>query len=177
MRPCPLSQLCIVVPVHSTQAKYHYIQGKGSYLQDYTQVRHWNSDKKLNHTNQLDIENKNTLWRDSLAKENTNIGIYFGLLVTVQPAPPAWRKVTGNLVWYLKIYFRRKARWVLDGHENPNPIGYMYAGIISRYSVQIAFAYADLNGLNFCAANIINTRLQAPSSQKDYIICGPDFEI
>ena len=63
----------------------------------------------------------------------------------------------------------------LYGHKTPNPIGSMYSGVISRDSMQISFTYADLNGLNVCAANIINAYLQAPSYQKDYVICGPDF--
>ena len=35
--------------------------------------------------------------------------------------------------------------------------------------------YAALNGLDVCAADIRNAYLQAPSSHKDYIICGPKF--
>ena len=32
-----------------------------------------------------------------------------------------------------------------------------------------------MNGLDICAADIRNAYLQAPSSQKDYIVCGPEF--
>jgi hypothetical protein len=42
-------------------------------------------------------------------------------------------------------------------------------------SVRIAFTYAALNDLGICTADIRNAYLQAPSSQKDYIICGPEF--
>jgi hypothetical protein len=41
--------------------------------------------------------------------------------------------------------------------------------------VRIALTYAALNDLDVCAADIRNAYLQAPSSQKDYIICGPEF--
>eukprot|EP00957_Ditylum_brightwellii_P110452 8423817-Ditylum_brightwellii.AAC.1 len=71
--------------------------------------------------------------------------------------------------------FTRKARWVLDGHKTVNPIGSTYAGVVSRDSVRIAFTYAALNNLSVCAADIRNAYLQVPSSQKDYIICGPEF--
>eukprot|EP00957_Ditylum_brightwellii_P104549 7965963-Ditylum_brightwellii.AAC.1 len=71
--------------------------------------------------------------------------------------------------------FTRKARWVLDGHKTANPIGPTYAGVVSRESVRIAFTYAALNDLSVCAADIQNAYLQAPSSQNDYIICGPEF--
>ena len=42
-------------------------------------------------------------------------------------------------------------------------------------SVRIAFTYAALNGLDVCAADIRNAYLQAPSSCKHYVICGPEF--
>jgi hypothetical protein len=49
--------------------------------------------------------------------------------------------------------------------------------VVSRKSVRIAFRYAALNGLDVFAADIRNTYIQAPSSCKDYIICGPEFGI
>jgi hypothetical protein len=48
---------------------------------------------------------------------------------------------------------------------------------VSRESVRIAFTYAALNGVDVCATDIRNAYLQAPSSCKDYIICGPEFGI
>lgn len=83
--------------------------------------------------------------------------------------------MTGHLVWDVKMDFTRKAQWVLDGHKMPDPIGSTYAGVVSCESVHIAFTYAALNKLDICAADIWNAYLQAPSSQKDYIICGPEF--
>jgi hypothetical protein len=71
--------------------------------------------------------------------------------------------------------FMRKARWVLEGHKTPDPIGSTYAGVVSRESVRIAFTYAALNGLEVFAADNRNVYLQAPSCQKDYFICGPEF--
>eukprot|EP00957_Ditylum_brightwellii_P155321 11823784-Ditylum_brightwellii.AAC.1 len=71
--------------------------------------------------------------------------------------------------------FTRKARWVLDEHKPANPIGSTYTGVVSCLSVRIAFTYAALNNLSVCDADIRNAYLQAPSSQKDYIICWPEF--
>ena len=73
--------------------------------------------------------------------------------------------------------FTREARWVLDGHKTLDPIGSNYAGVVSRESVRIALTYAALNELDVFAAVIRNAYLQAPSSQKDYIICGPEFGV
>ena len=97
------------------------------------------------------------------------------MLNTGEKAPPGWSRVTGHLVFDVRMDFTRKSRWVLDEHKNPNPIGSTYTGVVSRESVRIAFTYAALNNLDVFAADIRNAYLQAPSSQKDYIICGPEF--
>jgi hypothetical protein len=124
---------------------------------------------------EIDRSNNNTFWKDALAKEMTEVGVAFEVLEEDMKAPIGWRKVTGHLVWDVKMDFTRKARWVLDGHRTPNPIGSTYAGVVSRESIRIAFTYAALNGVDVFAADIRNAYLQAPSSQKDYIICGPEF--
>ena len=107
----------------------------------------------------------------------TNVGVAFEVLEAGEKAPVGWKKATGHLVWDVKMDFTRKARWVLDGHKTTDPIGSTYAGVVSHESVRIAFTYAALNGLEVCAADIRNVYLQAPSSCKDYIICGPEFGI
>ena len=63
------------------------------------------------------------------------------------------------------------------GHKTPDPDGSTFASVVSRESVRIAFTYAALNGLDVFATDIQNTYLQAPSSRKDYIICGSEFGI
>ena len=131
--------------------------------------------QSVEHAKQLDQQNGNTLWQDALALEMTNVGIAFEVLEEGQQPPVGWKKQSGHLVWDLKMDFTRKACWVLDGHKTPDIAESTYAGVVSRESVRIAFTYAALNGLDICAADIRNAYLQAPSSQKDYIICGPEF--
>ena len=48
---------------------------------------------------------------------------------------------------------------------------------MSRESVRIAFTYTVLNDVDMFAGDIKNAYLQAPSSQKDYIICGLEFSL
>ena len=133
--------------------------------------------KNIKHAYDLDAKNGNNMWRDALNLEMTEVGVAFEVLEEGQQPPVGWRKVTGHLVWDCKMDFTRKSRWVLDGHKTPDPVGSTYAGVVSRESVRIAFTYAALNGLEVYAADIRNAYLQAPSSQKDYIICGPEFGI
>jgi hypothetical protein len=131
----------------------------------------------VEHACVIDRANSNTLWKDALAKEMTEVKVAFEVLEEEMKAPIGWSKVAGHLVWDVKMDFTRKARWVLDGHKTRNPIGSTYAGVVSRDSIRIAFTYAALNGLDVFAANIRNAYLQAPISQKDYILCGPEFGI
>ncbi len=105
-----------------------------------------------------------------MGQERTGVGIGCEVVEGRITAPKGWHKVSGHLVWDVKMEFTRKARWVLDGHKTADPTGSTYAGVVSRESVRIAFTYAALNGVDVFAADIRNAYLQAPSSQKDYFI-------
>ena len=129
----------------------------------------------MKHALELDEANNNHLWRDALSKEMHNVGIAFSVLDAGQEAPVGWSKESGHIIYDVKMDFTRKARWVLEGHKTANPIGSTYAGVVSRESVRIALTYAALNELDVTAADIRNAYLQAPSSQKHYIVCGPEF--
>ena len=133
--------------------------------------------RDVEHAHEIDSRNGNTMWRDALRKEMCNVRVAFEILDEGTHAPHGWKRVTRHLVWDVKMDFTRKARWVLDGHKTPDPIGSTYAGVVSRESVRIALTYAVLNDLDVFAADIRNAYLQAPSSQKDYIICGPEFGV
>ena len=62
-----------------------------------------------------------------------------------------------------------------DGHKTPDPDDSTYAGVVSRESIRIILTHAALHGINVLAADIRNAYLQAPSSEKHYIICGLEF--
>ena len=129
----------------------------------------------LEHARRLDIKNGDDFWRKAIDKEMLNVGIAFEVLEDLQCVPVGWKAVTGHIIFDVKMDFTRKARWVLDGHKTPALNVSTYARVVSRESVRIALTYAALNGVDVVAADIRNAYLQAPSSQKDYIICGPEF--
>ena len=78
-------------------------------------------------------------------------------------------------IFDVKMDFTGKARLVAEGHRTPDPVYSTYAGVVSREAVRIALTYAALNGLNVEAADIQNAYLTAPTSEKFYITCGPEF--
>ncbi len=122
-----------------------------------------------------DKKNGNKLWTDAISKEMADVGIAFEILKHSDPTPVGWSKQSGHLIFDVKMSLDRKARWVLDGHRTPDPAGSTYAGVVSRESVRIAFTYAALNEIDVFAADIQTAYLQAPSSQKHYVICGVEF--
>ena len=64
---------------------------------------------------------------------------------------------------------------MLDDHKTVDVNYLTYAGVVSRESVRILLTYAALNGLDVNAADLRHAYLQAPSSRKDYIVCGERF--
>ena len=73
--------------------------------------------------------------------------------------------------------FTRKARWDKDGHRTPNPKTTNYSGVVSRQNICILFTHADVHRVSMKAADIQNSYPQDPTSEKHYIICGPEFGI
>jgi hypothetical protein len=66
----------------------------------------------------IDKKNGNTHWADAIGKEMLNVGIAFEVLESSKATPVGWSKVTGHMVFDVKMDFTRKARWVLDGHRS-----------------------------------------------------------
>ena len=129
----------------------------------------------INHARKLDQTNGDSCWENAIQLEMANVKVAFEILESHQPIPIGWKSSSGHLVFDVKMDFTRKARWVKDGHRTPQPVNSTYAGVVSRESVRIALTYAALNGIDVQAADIKNAYLQAPSSEKHYITCGPEF--
>ena len=85
-----------------------------------------------------------------------NVSFALEILQTGAPVPVGWNNSSGHFIWYVKMYFTRKDRWVKDGHCMPEPKYLKYAGMVSRESVRIALTYAALNDVYVTAADIQN---------------------
>ena len=111
----------------------------------------------LNHVDDVDSMNKNTFWKDDIAKEMKSIDFAFEMLETVKVAPIGHNRTSGHVMFDVKIDFTRKAIWVLDEHRNPSPEGSVHAGASCRESARIAFTCAALNNADGWACDIQNT--------------------
>ena len=104
-----------------------------------------------------------------------NVAVAFEILEDGDPIPVGCTKSSGHLVFDVKMDFTRKARWVKNGHLTKDPVQSTFSGVVSRESVRIAMTYAALNEVPIMTYDIRNAYLQAPSSEKHYIICGAEF--
>ena len=71
----------------------------------------------VDHEYKMNNKNNDTFWIDLIRKEMQNVGTYFKILDHNCYVPVVWKKVTGNMVFDVKMAFMRKARWVLYGHN------------------------------------------------------------
>ena len=125
----------------------------------------------------LDRANGNDYWEQAIKKEMSNVRVAFEILEDDQSLPPGYSKCTCHIIFDVKMDGTRKARYVKDGHKTEEWEGSCYAGVVSRESVRIALTYAALNDLDVMAADIRNAYLQAPPSERHYVMCGLEFGI
>ena len=124
----------------------------------------------------IDMANGNTLWQDAIDLEMSTILPTFDFPLHNR-APKDYSRSSGHIIFDIKMDFTRKARWVKDGYKTPDPYESNYSGVVSRESVRISFTYAALNDLKVSTGDIKSAYLQAPSSEKHYIICGNEFPL
>ena len=86
-------------------------------------------------------------------------------------------EITGNLIFDVKLSenFRRKVRFVADGHiiETPAPITYIT--VVTRYSVIILLLAAALNELDVIGADMQNAFLSEYNIEEHCIRAGPEL--
>ena len=72
-------------------------------------------------------------------------------------------EITGNLIFDVKLSenFRRKVRFVADGHLFETPASITYSTLLSRYSVIILLLADALNDLYMMVAGVKNAFLSA----------------
>ena len=131
--------------------------------------------RSVQHAYELDKRNGNNYWRKAIEKEMRNVLVAFDILHDEQNISKQFKELGVHMIFDVKMDMTRKARLVAEGHRTADPVESTYAGVVSRESVRIAFTYAALNGLAVEAADIQNAYLTAPTTEKFYIICGPEF--
>ena len=71
--------------------------------------------------------------------------------------------------------FRRKSQLVAGGHSTNPPETITYSSVVSRETVRIALALAALNDLEVKVADIQNSYIPAPVTEKIWTVLGKEF--
>jgi hypothetical protein len=80
------------------------------------------------------------------------------------------------MIFHIKMDdFRRKARFFAGGHTTDTPHEMTYAIVVARESVRVALTLADLNDVDVKMADIENSYLIAPITEKVWTVLGPEF--
>ena len=108
-----------------------------------------------------------------MKKEMTNVSIVFHILDHGEENPVGYEHINCHLIFDVKMYFRRKARFVAGGHTTNLPVESTYAGVASRESVRFDFTLAALIYLDIFASDIQNAYIGDPCREKIIFTCGP----
>ena len=125
----------------------------------------------------IDKENGNTLWNEAIKEEMQKIK---GAMKIYNGHPnelKGYQEITGHIIFDIKLGegFRRKARFVGDGHKTETPSSVTYSSVVSRDSVRIILMIAALNNLDIESADIENAYLTAPCREKVWLRGGIEF--
>ena len=125
----------------------------------------------------IDALNGNKLWTNAIREEMRKIK---GAIRVHDGAPEeliGFQQITGHLIFDIKLGegFRRKARFVGDGHKTKPPSSVTYSSVVSRDSVRIMLMVAALNNLDIQGADIENAYLTAPCREKVWLRGGIEF--
>jgi hypothetical protein len=86
-----------------------------------------------------------------------------------------FKKIRAHLVFAVKHDGRHKSRLCANGNLMEIPINSVYSGVVSLKSLRMVIFLAELNGLETWATNIGKAYLEAETSEKVFIIAGPEF--
>ena len=127
----------------------------------------------------LDVRNGNSRWQESINTELLQIDEYDtfhdkGHKDNTAP-PDGYKKIRVHLVFDVKHDGRHKARLVADGHLTDVPVDSVYSGVVSLRGIRLIIFLAELNGMETWAADVGNAYLEAKTSERIYIVAGPEF--
>jgi hypothetical protein len=133
--------------------------------------------KNVHEAREIDNKNGNTLWRDAISMEMKNNRVAFEQFDGNPEDLKGYEEITGHLIFDVKLSenFRRKARFVADGHLVETPASVTYSTVVSRESVRLLLLIAALNDLDVMGCDVQNAFLSADNLEKHWLKAGPEF--
>ena len=88
--------------------------------------------------------------------------------------PVGYKEINCHLIFNVKMYLTRKARYVSGWHIANPPLSITYDSMVSCYSVRLAFLIPAFNDLDILSGDIQNAYLNAPTKEKLFFCAGAD---
>jgi hypothetical protein len=105
-----------------------------------------------------------------------NVRVAFKILDEDSEVPPGYEFMKCHFAFDIKFDgFKFKSRMVAGEHMVDTPPFLTYASVVSRDTVRIALLMAALHDPEVKAADVENSYLTAPTIEKVWTICGPEF--
>jgi Reverse transcriptase (RNA-dependent DNA polymerase) len=89
--------------------------------------------------------------------------------------PDGYKKIWDHLNFDVKHDVGHKVRLVADGHLIDIPLESVYSGVVSLRGFRIVLFLAELKHLEIWSTDIGNAYLEAYTSEKVYIVAGPEL--
>ena len=90
-------------------------------------------------------------------------------------APLKSRRIPIWLIHEAKMDGHQKARMVAGGHVTPAPTEETHDSVAKGESAKIVFLIAVMNGLDLSMGDMKNAFLNARTTERAHILCGPEF--
>ena len=123
--------------------------------------------------------NGNHKWAEAIDREITGIDDYttFEDLGHCDDTIPPRDHQRIRLMWTFAVKpdGRFKARLCARGDMTDEPIDSVYSGVVSIRGLRLVMFLSELNGLECWAADVTQAYLTSYTSEKVYIIAGPEF--
>ena len=126
---------------------------------------------------EIDAKNGITLWADAIELEMNNNRVAFEENDGKIKDLVAYEHISGHLIFDVKlsVKFRRKVRFVADGHLVETPASVTYITVLYLDSVRILLLAAALNGLEVKGPNVQKAFLSENNLDKHWLRAGPEF--
>ena len=129
------------------------------------------------HALYLDKINGNNLWEESMRKEFESLNQHetFRVLQEEDKLSKEYKRIPYHIVFDVKFDLRRKSRLVAGGNWCDPPKEDVYSGVVSLDTVRLGFMLGAMNNLSVCAADVGTAFLYGRTTEKVYVIAGPEF--
>jgi Reverse transcriptase (RNA-dependent DNA polymerase) len=130
--------------------------------------------KSVEEALQFDRESGTDLWKKAIEKEMKTIDCAF-YFPEDGKALVGYQKIDCHMVFDVKMTLKHKAQYVAGGHQTEPAKDIMFASVVLRDSIRIAFLLAALNDLDILSADISGAYLNAKATKKVYTLAGKEF--